>query len=63
MSTKGSIESAIAEWYDNDASLKQIKSETAKEVGCASGSCKDVRTISPIFIGRSDLRMPYRALN
>ena len=39
----------------------QIISQTARQVGCAIGKCDvPVRTVSPVFIRRSDLWMSYR---
>ena len=54
---------AFKYWVSQEGKTQdQIFSRTVQQVGCASASvrCK-VRTISSTFIGRPDLRMPYRA--
>ena len=58
-----SIPGAVKHWVELPGPMfSLIIAENINEFGCAIVDCT-VRTVSPDFIRRSDLRVPYRTFN
>ena len=55
---------SIIVWDGDNPRRARVVSPDRKQVGCAIGDCSNpVRIVSPTFICRSDLRMPYRTVD
>ena len=57
LSTASTFAAAFDGWAAGGPQRDQIISKTTKEIGCSVSDCP-VRTVSPTFIPRSDLRTP-----